>query len=276
MEPLDLPQDVSQVLSLGPKFAVEPKPSAPQLLSMVRQVSQRATQLEHDRCISGVDVLHRSRPGCSKLPLKRVENFIKERGLAVLRADKEGGFAVLSFQLYSSKADQAVASVFECREGIVLSKVKSKAKKLCNKLNLSKLAKEIGDSRKDFLDVFFSAKTHKPEQPFRVIVSETGTWQKAISKYLQGKLNLLNIDDPFGLRNSEELLDFVRTQSGERICGFSVDIKDLYYSLPIDKVLCCVEECIDEFGCVAFQNAAGVSASSFFRAFIHLLAVNVD
>lgn len=45
--------------------------------------------------------------------------------------------------------------------------------------------------------------------------------------------------------------------------GFSVDVKDPDYSLPIDKVLCCVEKCIDDFGCVAFQNAAGVSASSF-------------
>lgn len=45
LEPLDLPEDASQVLSLAPKFAVEPKPSPPQLLSMVRKMLQHVTHL---------------------------------------------------------------------------------------------------------------------------------------------------------------------------------------------------------------------------------------
>ena len=57
---IPLPPSVEQVLSLGPKFAVEPRKSAPELLSLVRQVSQQASDTEIDRYISeGVDIISR-------------------------------------------------------------------------------------------------------------------------------------------------------------------------------------------------------------------------
>ncbi|KAH7968571.1 hypothetical protein HPB52_009806 [Rhipicephalus sanguineus] len=41
------------------------------------------------------------------------------------------------------------------------------------------------------------ATAHKPGIPFRSIVSERGTWQKAVSTYLQKHLGSLKIPDPF-------------------------------------------------------------------------------
>ncbi|XP_077564343.1 uncharacterized protein LOC144179781 [Haemaphysalis longicornis] len=216
LEPVNLPPAVEEVLSLGPKFAVEPKRSAPELLSLVHHVSRQAPEEEQDRCISeGVDVLSRCKPAPSKLP-------------------------------------DAVISKLECQ-----------AKKLCKKLNLVKVIDGISKSKKDFLDLFFSAKTHKPEKPFRVIVSERSTWQNSIALFLQEKLGLLRFNDPFLVRNSEEILDFLQSEPPKGLCAFSLDIKDLYYSLPQDKLLYFIEEYIDEFGSVAFQNAAGVSVSGF-------------
>ncbi|KAG0425510.1 hypothetical protein HPB47_027332 [Ixodes persulcatus] len=55
-EELHLPEDVQQVLCLGPKFAVEPKKSPPELLSLVREVSRRVPEEDAARCVSeGVD-----------------------------------------------------------------------------------------------------------------------------------------------------------------------------------------------------------------------------
>lgn len=42
-----------------------------------------------------------------------------------------------------------------------------------------------------------------------------------------------------------------------------MDIKDLYYSLPQDELLKCVEDCIDSFGIIAFQTASGISQCGF-------------
>ncbi|KAG0443722.1 hypothetical protein HPB47_014598, partial [Ixodes persulcatus] len=64
-----LPKQVEQVLSHGPKFAIEPRRSPPELLSLVRQVSGRAAESEADRCIAdGVDVLLQCRPSGSRVP----------------------------------------------------------------------------------------------------------------------------------------------------------------------------------------------------------------
>lgn len=42
---------------------------------------------------------------------------------------------------------------------------------------------------------------------------------------------------------------------------FSVDIKELFYSLPQDELLLCVEQAIDVLGAVSFQNSSGVNVS---------------
>ncbi|KAH6922668.1 hypothetical protein HPB50_017486 [Hyalomma asiaticum] len=53
LEPLDLPPAVIRVLSLGPKFAVEPKRSPHELLSFVHHLSQHAPLGEHDAALLG-------------------------------------------------------------------------------------------------------------------------------------------------------------------------------------------------------------------------------
>ncbi|KAH6919743.1 hypothetical protein HPB50_029269 [Hyalomma asiaticum] len=60
VEQVHLPEDVRNVLGHGPKFAVQTKRTAPELLSYVRQVSRLAPNDESQQCISrGVDVLPR-------------------------------------------------------------------------------------------------------------------------------------------------------------------------------------------------------------------------
>lgn len=122
------------------------------------------------------------------------------------------------------------------------SQLKVQAKKLCLKLNLERLASSIESSKRLFLEVFFSAKTHKAGVPLRVIVSEQDTWQKSIAVFLKEKLNMLTIDDPFLVRSSEEVLSAVKSLSDKSLLGFSIDVKDLYYSLPHHNLLTIVED----------------------------------
>lgn len=58
------------------------------------------------------------------------------------------------------------------------------------------------------LKCFFASKTHKLECPFRVIVSEAGTWQKCVADFLQDKLDVAN---PFLTKGYAAVIDFFKT-----------------------------------------------------------------
>ncbi|XP_075740700.1 uncharacterized protein LOC142786889 [Rhipicephalus microplus] len=261
---VQLSEQVRRTLGLGPKFAVEQRKTPAELLSVVRQVSSLAPTNECDRCVSeGVDVLMHGKPTSHNLPLKKVSTFLLRNELCVVPADKEGGFAVLPNDVYLQKAHDAVLSVFKRCPDVSLAKVKEKAILLCSQLDLKKLALTIGKCQNLALDMFFSCKTHKEDSPFRVIISEKGTWQKALASFIQQNLKLLKIDDPFLIRNSQEVISFINQNPNEQLTAFSIDVKDLYYSLPSKELISCIEECIDEFGSVAFQNTTCISGGAF-------------
>lgn len=69
----------AHVVSFKGQFAVEPKLSAPELLSLVRDVSKCAGENEAAMCISaGVDVVAHAKPSKPALPLNRVKDFFRE------------------------------------------------------------------------------------------------------------------------------------------------------------------------------------------------------
>lgn len=55
------------------------------------------------------------------------------------------------------------------------------------------------------------------------------------------------------------MIDFLKLHSDSGLQAFSIDVKNLYYSLSHRSVLSCVQQCIDEYGVVSFQNEAGIS-----------------
>ena len=84
----------------------------------------------------------------------------------------------------------------------------------------------------------FSAKTHKEECPFRVIISEKGCWQETFARFLQAKLKVLTIDNPFMISSSNDVIEFLKDNAHVNFSAFSLDIKDLYYSFPIKNCSC--------------------------------------
>lgn len=114
--------------------------------------------------------------------------------------DKERGFAVFRSEAFKSKAREAVSSVLAPHPDVSLVKLKTQAKKLCHTLSLTCVAKAMDKSKNEFLSIFSSAKTHKVEVPFSTIVSESGTWQRCIAKFLQTNLNRLSLDDHFSAK----------------------------------------------------------------------------
>lgn len=84
-----------------------------------------------------------------------------------------------------------------------------------------------------------------------------------MGQFLQEKLKLFTVDDPFRIQTCGQVTEVVRPQSDTRMRAFSIDIKDLYNSLPHIVLLKCIEENIYTFGVLTFQNTAGISSKEF-------------
>ncbi|XP_077560826.1 uncharacterized protein LOC144175660 [Haemaphysalis longicornis] len=164
-------------------------------------------------------------------------------------SDKEGGFVVLPKGDFSEKAQQAITKNFisvKCSK----KQLRNKAMALCDEINLQSLKKTIAGAKKDFLDMFFSAKTHKEGIPFRAIVTEKDSWQGTLSRFLKRHLKLLKVNDPYLVPNSDSVLTVITEYEypQQPLHAFSIDVVDLFYSIPQRELFCAVRESIDDFG----------------------------
>ncbi|XP_072145380.1 uncharacterized protein [Dermacentor andersoni] len=101
--------------------------------------------------------------------------------------------------------------------------------------------------------------------PLRAIVSEKEAWQGLVSKYLKKHLSQIDVEDPFRVSNSKDVIEFLGEQDGasQANFAFSVDIEELFYSIPQTELLDAVKERIENWGAVEFQNSSGVSVNDF-------------
>ncbi|KAM7313816.1 uncharacterized protein ISCGN_003603 [Ixodes scapularis] len=260
----DVPDKARRVLCLGPKFCNQPELSKPELLSMVRSTAARADAENVEGVIrDGVDCLRRSSKCTSSIRTEDTISALREANLKLLLSDKEGGFAIVPDDIYNQKAAEAITSNFTLLKSYKPEKTRKEAVKMCERLNLTKLASSVRNCKGLSLEAFFSAKTHKMACPFRVIVSERGTWQCLLGHYLQKSLFVLEVEDPYLVRTPSMVSDYLQQLPKGKVLAFSVDIKDLYYSLPHDSICEIVNDGIDRYGPLKFQNSVGIAAEDF-------------
>ncbi|CAN7980436.1 unnamed protein product [Ixodes pacificus] len=153
--------------------------------------------------------------------------------------------------------------------------MKAKALQLCHKLELTQSMKKITSAKEDLLDIFFTAKTHKKECPFRAIVTERGTWQGAVSRFLLRQLSTLQLDDPFLVPNSDALIQYLKTNASTVRYGLSLDDEDLFYSIPHAELFEAVNDSVEANGAIAFQNNCGLPVESFLELLRFYLSCTV-
>lgn len=171
-------------------------------------------------------------------------------------------FVVLPSSHFKLKATEAIDKNFR-ESDLKPRKAKALALSLLNRLNLERLEKEVRSSPQGVLRVFFTAKTHKPDHPLRAIVTEEGSWQKVVSSFLKKSLEVLVPTDPFLLQSSMSLVECLQRGFPGANAAFSVDVVDLFYSVPHDELFRAVRELIEATGIVSFQNACGITLDSF-------------
>lgn len=210
-----------------------------------------------------MDVLTRTTTSSGKQPhVRKLVHFGITNELRFLTSDKEGCFVILPDGLFQEKAITAVKKNF-VRVNKIASKVRDEAVTLLLNHNLEKLASSVKRSSNLHLELFFAAKTHKPDVPFRSIVSERDSWQLNVSTFLQTQLVSLKVSDPFCVPNSDSVVDLSTSNPGN--CNFfSIDVQDLYYSIPHGPLMSSVRQCItDDNNEMEFVNKCGVSVGTF-------------
>lgn len=81
------------------------------------------------------------------LPIARANMALKDMLTATFRRKKR---VVSPSELFISKSREAISSVLNLRSRLSLSKLKSRAVKLCDRLNLSQLVNTIGKNKNKF------------------------------------------------------------------------------------------------------------------------------
>lgn len=157
------------------------------------------TEAERDHFVGeSVDAVARRGTACRReASLGSISSRLVAKGARLLESDKEGFFVVLEPSMFTERAVAAVRKNFkEVRPSGITAR--DRALDICSSWNLGSLATAI-KKKEHTLKLFFAAKTHKPGVPFRSTVSERGSWQVAVSGFLQKHLESLNITDPFSV-----------------------------------------------------------------------------
>ncbi|XP_077519759.1 uncharacterized protein LOC144129451 [Amblyomma americanum] len=142
-------------------------------------------------------------------------------------------------------------------------------------MNLESIGEAVKVAQTGYLKIFFSGKTHKPACPLRAIVSEKDTWQKVVSDFLRRQLDRIAGGDPYRVRSSTEVVQVLEGGKVSASNGFSIDVEDLFYSVPHDALFAGVRERLEEYGEVRFQNSTGVTTVKFLDLLEFYLASTV-
>lgn len=179
--------------------------------------------------------------------MRSLVTHFQQDGLSLLQADKEGGFVVLPSSQFKTKATEAIEKNYR-KSDLKPRKAKALAFSLLNRLSLERLEKEVCKSQHNVLHGFFTAKTHKPGYSFRAIVTEEGSWQKVVSNYLKKSLEGPAPADPFLVQSSMNLVECLQHGFPSAYEAFSVDIVDLFYSVPHDELFKTVRKLMEGTG----------------------------
>lgn len=138
--------------------------------------------------------------------------------------------------MFTEKANAAIKKNFkQVDEKATI--VKRRAVKLLDELNLCRLANAVRNEKGLMLQAFFNVKTHKPEMPFRTIVSEKNSWPHLVSGFLQKQLEALRLMDPFLLPSSSQDLGYLRNNEKKAYGAFSIEVVD--FIIRSLTALCC-------------------------------------
>ncbi|KAH9361179.1 hypothetical protein HPB48_001537 [Haemaphysalis longicornis] len=146
--------------------------------------------------------------------------------------------------------------------------MKKRAVALLKYRGLESLSKGVKNAKGQVLELVFSAKIYKPESPIRASDSERCTWKLVVSRFIQDQLAKLRFVDLFLVRNSEGVVYYLMKDNPGPCSAVSIDVEDLFYSIPLDHLMPCIKQCItdenDEFAVTTTSGTSVETVLSFY------------
>lgn len=104
---------------------------------------------------------------------------------------------------------------------------------MCQSLDLQRLGGAIKKTAGLSLNAFFTGKTHKVDCPFKVVISEGGTWERDVGLFIAKNLNKLELEDPFYIKSSESFNAFLFELGPDCYRALSLDFcKSVLFKAP--------------------------------------------
>lgn len=88
-------------------------------------------------------------------------------------------------------------------------------------MSLGKPEKSVSECKRNSLGVCLYLKTDKDDNPFICIVTERGTGQHQVSRFLQKHLSAVKRQDPFATKHSLEMVSYFKKRAACWIRFFS-------------------------------------------------------
>ncbi|XP_040067690.1 uncharacterized protein LOC115312851, partial [Ixodes scapularis] len=259
---------LEEFLGRGPKYCVNVKPSRLDVFSDIQSIA-RVVDSEEKLAFVEDAVGRMEKLMGNAYPIDRrnfkdvraVKQELERSSLKLLQTDKTGRFAVLPVQAFQKKSEEALGSLFNEWKGTI-GKLRKSICKVFQEESMEEVAKSVLKPLRSTLTLKFFLKDHKIEMPLRTVVNENGTWQKVVSCFLQRGLKLANLEKSIALKNSSELIEVMEKFHGRKCAVFSMDIKDLYYSLEKSRLMNRVRIAL-EGNLIKFQSGTGIAVDSF-------------
>lgn len=255
---VDIPQEICDFLSLGPKFGVTCQRDDLRIDRFLADV-ENIIDITPDECkdilrakVTNVttNFLQKSRiqePSFLNSTYKKSKNFLKEHNnLYILQSDKGGCTVAMDKSDYTEKTEALLsdASTYVKLKRDPTTTVQTSHNKLIKSL---KGQNEITSEEEKYLMIYNSSfpklyclpKVHKPGVPLRPIVSSINSTTYNLSKFLANILkvsfehtNSYNIKDTFSF-----VLAMENCVLPENYVLISLDVVSLFTNIPLDLVI---------------------------------------
>ena len=185
---------------------------------------------------------HRNVPNHNSLPshLRQAAKSLRQnKDIVIKRADKSQTYVIMDKEDYERKLNSILSdsTKFKKISKDPTNSVKQKANKLISTLNAAQqdkhLPKIVGDYKPGY--IYGTAKTHKPNNPLRPIISQIPTSTYELSKSINSIISPY-IPNQFSLTSSDDFIDLIHSNTAKGMIA-SLDVESLFTNVPIHETV---------------------------------------
>jgi len=259
---MEIPINVKEILEQGLKFCVKHGDEIEKLIGEVERIEDKDLGIEVfgeiERELRREGRQREEREGTrEKLKIKEAKNWLSTNRLLVIKADKGGGICVIGQEEYDKKLKEVILN-----DKVKLEK-KDPTRSLTIKVNkvINKNLIMNQDEKESLKATGCEApkpkgliKLHKDGQPCRPIIPMLKSPTRKLGQWLYDKIREYEFRSKWSCTGGEEISKEIREKWKIGMRFISMDVKDLYPSVPVREGIEILTKWMKEVGLVNKQE----------------------